>query len=719
MTFRVALAGNPNSGKTTLFNALTGSNQRVGNWPGVTVDKKEGLLKGHKDIVIEDLPGIYSLSPYTMEEIVSRKYLIEEKPDLIIDLVDGSNLIRNLYLTSQLAELEIPILISLNMMDIVRDKGDNIDKAALEDLTGAKVIETVASREEGVEGLIEEIVKIKEGAIARKPELISFDEDLEEGLLQIGEEVKKGLKSDELLRYFSIKFFEKDKLSLEKIDLNNIDMSKVAKIRAELEDKYDDNAEAIIISSRYDRLEKEADKVLVKAEQRETMTDKIDKVVTSKLFGLPIFGLVMFMVFFLAVFKYSPGTLATEAVNGFFEESLIPAAEGFLESQQINPVLISLVTEGVLAGVGAVLGFLPQMMVLFALLSILEDIGYMSRIAFIMDRLFRRFGLSGKSFIPAMVATGCAVPGIQASRTIESERDRRITIMTTSFMPCSAKLPVIALIAGAFFPTNRALITFSFYVIGVLAIILSGIILKKFKELADSPSPFIMELPPYHAPRAKSVITDVYNKSKAYVKKAGTIILLSTIVIWVLLNFDFRLNLVGEATENSILAQIGSAVAVIFRPLGFGTWQATVATVSGFVAKENLVATMGIVLGLGGEVTEESAELLTAFNAALASPVAGYSFLLFNMLCMPCFAAVGAIKTEMDDNRWTAITIAYQMGFAYLISLIFYNLANFFIYGIFNLGTIIGFAGLILLVYLLVRKPDTKKEVSYKKEFAK
>lgn len=712
MTLKIALAGNPNSGKTTLFNALTGSDQRVGNWPGVTVDKKEGLLKGHKDIIIQDLPGIYSLSPYTMEEIVSRKYLTDEKPDLIVNLVDGSNLIRNLYLTSQLQELGIPMIISLNMMDIVREKGDDIDILELEKILNARVIETVASKEEGVEGLIDAILDKRNSE--RLPNTLIFEENIEDAIIKV-ENILGPSPQAGLDRYYAIKTLEEDELSLEYLNIEKDKLDRIAGIRKELEEKYDDELSAIIINERYDHLGEIAERILVEAPSADTTTDKIDRIVTSKLWGLPIFALVMFMVFFLAVFKYSPGTMATEAVNGFFDESLIPAVGDLLEKFEIQPVLANLVTDGILAGVGAVLGFLPQMMVLFALLSILEDIGYMSRIAFIMDRLFRKFGLSGKSFIPAMVATGCAVPGIQASRTIENERDRKITIMTTSFMPCSAKLPVIALIVGAFFPNHRVLVTFSFYVIGIVSIVLSGLILKKFKELKDSPSPFIMELPPYHAPRPKSVLTDVYNKSKAYVKKAGSIILVSTIVIWFLLNFDFGLNLVGEANENSILARVGSVIAHIFRPLGFGTWQATAATITGFVAKENLVATMGIVLGLGGEVTEESQALLTAFSGALASPIAGYSFLLFNMLCMPCFAAVGAIKTEMDDSRWTALTIAYQMGFAYIVSLIFYQLANFFIYGIFGIGTIVGFLALGFFIYMVLRKPYSEKVASYKK----
>lgn len=710
MTFRIALAGNPNSGKTTLFNALTGSNQRVGNWPGVTVDKKQGVLKGHKDIIIEDLPGIYSLSPYTLEEVVSRRYLVGERPDLIINLVDASNLVRNLYLTSQLLELDIPVVIALNMMDIVESKGDKIDIDSLSKKLGCPIVKTVASKENGVDELIKTAVKLKD--TKQKPNFLEYDEETEKVLKEIEEKYSSKLDKD-LSRYYAIKLFENDEESLKHLTIDSKDLAEVAKLRQEVEAKEDDDAESIITSARYERLEEISSQVLVKAKPKLSTTDKIDKIVTSRILGLPIFALVMFLVYFLSVYEKSPGTMGTDAVNGFFEDTLTPWAASTMEAMGINPVLHSLVTDGILAGVGAVLGFLPQMMVLFALLSILEDVGYMARVAFVMDRLFRRFGLSGKSFIPAMIATGCGVPGVQASRTIESDRDRKITIMTSTFMPCSAKLPVIALIVGAFFKEHAALVSFSFYMIGIASIVVSGIILKKFKELQADPAPFIMELPPYHAPRAKSVLTDVYNKSKAYAKRAGTIIFVSTMVIWLLSSFDFRLNLVEADTESSILASLGSLIAIIFRPIGFDSWQATVATITGFVAKENVVATMGVVLGLGADVTEESQELLMAFNHALATPVAGYSFLLFNMLCMPCFAAVGAIKTEMADNKWTALTIAYQMCYAYAVSLIFYNIANLIMYRIFNVWTVVAIIVLVGMIYLLVRKPQAQKSINY------
>ena len=716
MSFKVALAGNPNSGKTTLFNALTGSNQRVGNWPGVTVDKKEGNLKGHQDIILQDLPGIYSLSPYTLEEKVARTYLVDEKPDLLVNLVDGSNLIRNLYLTSQFIELGIPTILALNMVDIVRDRGDDIDKDALSELVGCPVVEIVASKEEGIDELINEINHAKDNIYYPIP--LEYSYDLENKLADIRNIIDPYVEKD-LRRFYTIKTFEDDRAMIDRIGLSKEDEEEIDKIREACEKFFDDDTESIITNERYERLDALEDRVLKKGGPKISTTEKIDNIVTSRLWGLPIFALVMFLVYSLSVFKYSPGTLGTDAVNGFFEDTLVPASASFLEAININEMLIGLVTDGMIAGVGAVLGFLPQMMVLFALLSILEDIGYMSRVAFIMDRLFRRFGLSGKSFIPAMISTGCAVPGIQASRTIENDRDRRITIMTTSFMPCSAKLPVIALIAGAFFPKNRALITFSFYFIGIAAIITSGVILKKFKTLQSDPSPFIMELPPYHAPRGKSVLTDVWNKTKSYVRRAGTVILISAVLIWFLMNFDFSLNLVAEDSQDSILAVLGSLLAFIFKPLGFGTWKAVVATISGFIAKENIVSTMGVLLELGAEVTEESGALLTAFGGAIGSPIAGYSFLLFNMLCMPCFAAVGAIKTEMGDNKWTALTVAYQMGFAWVISFIFYQFANYIAYGKLTTATLIAGICFIGLLYLIFRPSHQIKEnKSYRTELA-
>ena len=705
MTYTVALAGNPNSGKTTLFNELTGSSQRVGNWPGVTVDKKEGKLKGHKDIIIQDLPGIYSLSPYTMEEVVSRGYLVEQRPDLIVNLVDGSNLIRNLYLTSQLIELGIPTIIALNMMDIVKSNGDVIDKDNLSKIFGCPVVEIVASKKQGTKDLINEIVK-SENKLSL-PNLLKYSGELEEALEKISSEISGSVDS-KLERYLSIKAFENDEDMFENISLSADKKENINKIREDFEKIEDDVAEGIVTTERYEALGEVGEKVLKKAPPKLSTTDKIDKIVTNRILGLPIFALVMFVIYYIAISTI--GTGATDAVNGFFEDTMTPAVADFLTNIGISDVLVSLATDGIISGVGAVLGFLPQMLVLFAQLSILEDIGYMARVAFVMDRVFRRFGLSGKSFIPVMIGTGCSVPGIQSSRTIENERDRRITIITTSFMPCSAKLPVIALIAGAFFKENQALVTFSFYIVGIVSVIISGIILKKFKEFASNPAPFVMELPPYHAPRVTSVLRDMFNKGMSFVKRAGTIILVSSIIIWFLSNFDFSFKLVEAESENSILAVLGGYLAVLFKPLGFGQWQSAVATITGFVAKENVVSTMGVVLGIGADLDETNRQLITAFNQAIGTPVAGYSFLLFNMLCMPCFAAVGAIKTEMKNNRWTLIAIGYQMTYAYAIAFVFYHLANFFVYKEFSIMTILSLIVLAAILYLIFRPVKYKEE---------
>lgn len=705
MTYTVALAGNPNSGKTTLFNELTGSSQRVGNWPGVTVDKKEGKLKGHKDIIIQDLPGIYSLSPYTMEEVVSRGYLVDQRPDLIVNLVDGSNLIRNLYLTSQLIELGIPTIIALNMMDIVKSNGDVIDKDNLSKILGCPVVEIVASKKQGTKDLINEIVKSENKLSLPNP--LKYSGELEEALEKISSEISGSVDS-KLERYLSIKAFENDEDMFENISLSADKKENINKIREDFEKIEDDVAEGIVTTERYEALGEVGEKVLKKAPPKLSTTDKIDKIVTNRILGLPIFALVMFVIYYIAISTL--GTGATDAVNGFFEDTMTPAVADFLTNIGISDVLVSLATDGIISGVGAVLGFLPQMLVLFAQLSILEDIGYMARVAFVMDRVFRRFGLSGKSFIPVMIGTGCSVPGIQSSRTIENERDRRITIITTSFMPCSAKLPVIALIAGAFFKENQALVTFSFYIVGIVSVIISGIILKKFKEFASNPAPFVMELPPYHAPRVTSVLRDMFNKGMAFVKRAGTIILVSSIIIWFLSNFDFSFKLVEAESENSILAVLGGYLAVLFKPLGFGQWQSAVATITGFVAKENVVSTMGVVLGIGADLDETNRQLITAFNQAIGTPVAGYSFLLFNMLCMPCFAAVGAIKTEMKNNRWTLIAIGYQMTYAYAIAFVFYHLANFFVYKQFSIMTILSLIVLAGILYLIFRPVKYKEE---------
>lgn len=695
---RIALAGNPNSGKTTLFNLLTGSRQRVGNWPGVTVDKKEGYLRKTKDILIEDLPGIYSLSPYTLEEVVSRRYLVEQRPDLIVNLVDASNLTRNLYLTSQLMELNIPMILVLNMMDIVRSRKDEINVEQLKQSLNCEVIEITATKKEGIDELTQKIIELSNDS--NTPNYLEFDTELERSLKDIEDVISQSCDL-ELRRYFSIKAFENDSKAIQRLNLNNESLKKIDDIRKETENKEDDIAESIITTQRYDKLEKIIEKVLKKAPVKLTTTDKIDKIVTNRILGLPIFAIIMGLVYYVSILTL--GTGATDAVNGFFEDGVVPFLTEVMENASINPVIIGLVCDGAVAGVGAVLGFLPQMLVLFALLAILEDIGYMARVAFVMDRIFRRFGLSGKSFIPMMIGTGCSVPGIQASRTIENERDRKITIMTTSFMPCSAKLPVIALIAGSLF-NNSTMVAVSMYFIGIASVIISGVILKKFKSLASTPAPFVMELPQYHAPRISSVLRDMFDKGWAFVKRAGSIIFVSSIIIWFLSNFDLSMHMVEENGEGSILANIGSIIAVIFKPLGFGTWQATVASITGFVAKENVVATMGVVLGLGSDVSEETPELLTAFSQGIGGAVGGYSFLLFNMLCMPCFAAVGAIRKEMNSAKWTWLTVAYLMGFAYVVSFIFYNLSRLILNGQFDIFVVIAIILAVAMLYLIFRK---------------
>lgn len=701
MTFTIALAGNPNSGKTTLFNALTGSKQKVGNWPGVTIDKKEGSLKGFDDVKVQDLPGIYSLSPYTMEEIVSRKYLVEEKPDLIVDVVDGSNISRNLYLTSQLLELDIPVIIALNMMDVVEKNGDKIDIEKMSEVLSCPVVPIVASKKGGADNLIKEIDKARESI--KKPKPIKNSPYLENALDKIGDVI--GL-SGGLRRYYEIKVFENDDQVISSLNLSNDQKEKVSKVRREAERKEDDFAEGIITTERYDAIEVLVDEFLTKAPEKESLTEKIDKIVTSRVLGLPIFLFVMWFVYYISISKV--GTPLTDILNDQLEALNANIYAGLL-SLGVNEVIVGIISGGALAGAFAVIGFLPQMLTLFFLLSILEDIGYMSRVAFVMDRVFRKFGLSGKSFIPLMIGTGCSVPGIQASRTIENDRDRRITIMTTSFMPCSAKLPVISLVAGAFFPEYRNIASYSLYVIGVISVIVSGVILKKFKSLSSKPAAFVMELPDYHMPSFPNIIKDVLEKGWAFVKRAGTVIAVSSIVLWVLANFDTSLNLIEANSQESILARLGGFIAPIFAPLGFGTWQAAVASFTGFIAKENIVSSLGVVLNVGSGLTEESTDLLLAFRSSLPGPIAGYSFLLFNMLCMPCFAAVGAIKSEMNSTKWTLATIGYLMGFAYAISFMFYNFALYFVHGIFDMGTIIALIVLVIFLYLLFRKNNYKE----------
>ncbi|WP_286906687.1 ferrous iron transport protein B [Clostridium sp. UBA1652] len=699
MSIKIALAGNPNSGKTTMFNSLTGSSQHVGNWPGVTVEKKEGKLKGHKDIIIQDLPGIYSLSPYTLEEVVSREYLVNEKPDAIINIIDGTNIERNLYLTTQLKEIGLPMVVAVNMIDVVRKNGDTIDIKKLSQALGCEVIEASALKGIGSKEVAEKAIEL---AKAKKTTQVvhKFSKDVEKSIEQIAEIIKAPL-NNENVHWTAIKLFERDEKVKEKVVLSREVKNKIEEIITACEAKLDDDSESIITSERYDYItEVIKQSVNKKNKTNQTTSDKIDKIVTNRWLALPIFALVMFGVYYVSI--STVGGIATDWVNDeLFTNIIPPAVEGFLTSIGTADWLNSLILDGIIAGVGAVLGFVPQMMVLFLCLAIVEDCGYMARIAFIMDRIFKKFGLSGKSFIPILIGTGCGVPGIMASRTIENEKDRRMTIMTTTFIPCSAKLPIIALIAGALFPES-AWVGPSAYFLGIGAIITSGIMLKKTKLFVGDPAPFVMELPSYHVPGIKNILLHTWDRSKAFVKKATTVILLATVGVWFLSSFSWSLEMVD--TTDSILASIGRVIAPVFAPLGWGEWQAAVATFTGLIAKENVVGTFGILYGFA-EVAEDGAEVWGNLQAAF-TPLAAYSFLVFNLICAPCFAAIGALRGEMKSGKWTAFALSYQTIFAYVLALIVFQVGSFISGGSFGVGTAVGFALIAGIIYLLFRKPS-------------
>jgi ferrous iron transport protein B len=710
MSVRIALAGNPNSGKTTLFNDLTGLNQFVGNWPGVTVEKKEGRLKGHKDIVIMDLPGIYSLSPYTLEEVVTRNYLIDQRPDVILNIVDGTNIERNLYLTTQLLELGIPVVVAVNMMDVVEKNGDKIDVENLSKRLGCQVVCISALKGRGV---IEAASKAIETAGEKAVSIFRFSEKIEPILTSIA----SGLPvPEEQRRFFAVKLFERDEKILERVE-SALAPTKLAKIENAIlsaEAEFDDDSESIITNERYIGISS-----LVKAccqkknTSRMTVSDKIDRVVTNRWLALPLFALVMFFVYYVSV--TTVGSWATDWANdGLFGAGWdllgvwipgVPVLVGnFLEGIGVAEWLRALIVDGIIGGVGAVLGFVPQMFVLFIFLAVLEGCGYMARIAFIMDRVFRKFGLSGKSFIPILIGTGCGIPGLMASRTIESDRDRKMTIITTTFIPCGAKLPVIALIAGALF-NGEWWVAPSAYFVGMAAIVCSGVILKKTPLFSGNPTPFVMELPAYHIPTVSSVLHSMWERGWSFVKKAGTIILVSAVGVWFLSSFGFVDGsfVMVEDLSDGFLASIGKSVAWIFTPLGFGEWKATVAAFTGLIAKENVVGTLGVLYGFS-EVAEDGAEIWDAF-AGNFTVLSAYAFLSFNLLCAPCFAAIGAIRREMNNARWTWFALGYQTAYAYVIALIVYQLGTLFSGGGFGAGTIAGFAALALLIYLLARKP--------------
>ena len=701
MSIKIALAGNPNCGKTTLFNALTGSNQFVGNWPGVTVEKKEGKLKGHKDVTIMDLPGIYSLSPYTLEEVVARNYLINEMPDAIINIVDGTNLERNLYLSTQIMELGIPVVMAINMMDLVQKSGNKIHIDKLSKKLGCEVVEISALKGTGIMKAAEKAISAAQSKKKTVP-VHEFAQDVEDAIKSV-ENKLTGTVAEAQKRFFAIKLIEKDDKIVEQMK-SVPDVSYEVKA---LEDKFDDDTESIITNERYVYISSIIGQCYTKSSKGKKLTtsDKIDRIVTNRWLALPIFAVVMWVVYYVSV--TTVGTIVTDWTNDvLFGEIIPPAVESALEAVNCAAWLQGLILDGIVAGVGAVLGFVPQMLVLFLFLAFLESCGYMARVAFIMDRIFRKFGLSGKSFIPMLIGSGCGVPGVMASRTIENDRDRKMTIMTTTFVPCGAKLPIIAMIAGAFF-NNSGWVATSCYFVGIAAIICSGIILKKTKMFAGEPAPFVMELPAYHWPTVGNILRSMWERGWSFIKKAGTIILLSTIVLWFLMGFGWEGGSFGmvEELNNSILAKIGSAIAWIFAPLGWTKagegWKMAVAAVTGLIAKENVVATFGMLFGFA-EVAEDGAEIWGNL-AQVMTPIAAYGFLVFNLLCAPCFAAMGAIKRELNNAKWFWFAIGYQCGLAYVVSLCIYQIGTLLTGGGFGIGTVVAFVLVAAFLYLLFR----------------
>ncbi len=711
MEIKIALAGNPNCGKTTLFNDLTGSNQYVGNWPGVTVEKKEGRLKGRRDVVIQDLPGIYSLSPYTLEEVVARNYLVGEKPDAILNIVDGTNIERNLYLTTQLVELGLPVVVAVNMIDLVRKNGDRIDLNKLGEALGCAVVEMSALKGEGSLKAAEKAVELAQAKRAGEPPRV-FTGSVEHALTRI-EESLEGKADRRSLRWYAVKVFERDEKVMEALSLPAELTARLERHIADCERELDDDAESIITNQRYACISSVVARAVRKKAPKGSLTvsDRIDRIVTNRVLALPIFAAVMFGIYAVAMggWPVSIGTIGTDWANdtlfGEWVPGLFDSILGALGVAE-GGWLYGLIQDGIVAGVGAVLGFVPQMLVLFLLLAVLEDCGYMARIAFIMDRVFRRFGLSGKSFIPMLVATGCGVPGIMASRTIEQDRDRKMTIMTTGFMPCGAKLPIVGLVAGALFG-GSPWVAASCYFLGIASVVLSGIMLKKFRAFAGDPAPFVMELPAYHAPSAGNVLRAAWERGWSFIKRAGTVILLASILIWFLQAFGVENGALGmvEDQDNSLLAALGGAVAWVFVPLGFGNWKAAVASIGGLVAKENVINIFGVLYHYAGEELGDNGEAVWTLFAADYSAAAAYSFMAFNLLCAPCFAAMGAIKREMNNAKWTLAAIGYMCLWAYAAALMIYQLGGLVTGAVsFSLFTVIAAALLACLVYLLVRK---------------
>ena len=730
MAITIALAGNPNAGKTTLFNQLTGSNQYVGNWPGVTVEKKEGKLRGHKDVTIADLPGIYSLSPYTLEEVVARNYLINNRPDAIMNIVDGTNLERNLYLSTQLKELGVPVIMAINMMDVVEKNGDVLNLNSLGQAMGCKVVSISALRNKGVDELIRIAVSEAEQKTATDIQH-KFSDNVEKAIQSIEEKIS-GNVPEKLVRFFAVKLFERDDKIRNELPeaAKNVD---VESIISAIEKEEDDDAESIITNERYKYIQSIISSAYEKRGKTGlTTSDKIDSIVTNRFIALPLFAVIMFAVYYISI--STVGTKMTDWVNdvlfgsdpwsffGLFDLPSIPGAvTSLLESMNVNEALQGLVIDGIVAGMGAVIGFLPQMLTFFFFLAILEGCGYMARVAFIMDRVFRKFGLSGKSFIPMLIGTGCGVPGVMSSRTVENERDRRMTIMTTTFIPCSAKLPVIALLAGALF-NNSAWVGWSAYFLGVCAIVFSGIVLKKTKMFAGQPAPFVMELPAYHMPRPIDILKSMGERGMSFVKKAGTIILLATILVWFLSRFNFQMQyLPEEDMDTSILAAFGNAFTWLFAPLGWGKWKAVVAALTGLIAKENVVGTFGTLFHYQGaeELAEAGDQIWAQVREYFGNGIAGYSFLAFNLLCAPCFAAIGAIKREMNNGRWTMFAIGWECFLAYCVSLVIYQIGGL-IAGVvsFNFFTIVAIALILIGIWGLLRPYKEAETLSEKQERA-
>ena len=723
MDIKIALAGNPNSGKTTLFNALTGSSQYVGNWPGVTVEKKEGRLKGRRDVVIQDLPGIYSLSPYTLEEVVARNYLVKEKPDAILNIVDGTNIERNLYLTTQLIELGLPVVVAVNMMDLVRRNGDRIDGSKLSEALGCEIVEISALKGEGG---MSAAGKAVDAALTRRAAELPhvFTGSVEHAIAHIEESIQ-GKVDERYLRWYAIKVFERDVKVLEELKLDGDLAAHLEEHILECEKELDDDAESIITNQRYAYISGVVEKSVKKKAVRGSLSvsDRIDRVVTNRLLALPIFAVVMFLIYAVAMggWAISIGTRGTDWANDVLFGEWVPGAvDGLLSALGVSGWLYGLIQDGIVAGVGAVLGFVPQILVLCFLLAILEDVGYMARVAFIMDRIFRRFGLSGKSFIPMLVATGCGVPGIMASRTIEQDRDRRMTIMTTGFIPCGAKMPIIGLFAGAVFG-NSPLVAVSAFFIGIAAVVLSGIMLKKFRAFAGEPAPFVMELPAYHAPSACNVLRATWERGWSFIRRAGTVILLSSIILWFLMGYGFEGGSFGavEDMNNSLLAAVGGALAWVFYPLGWigeNAWKLTCATITGLIAKEEVVNFFGIAFNYAGEadLMEDASGLYPAIAAAFTG-LNAYSFMIFNLLCAPCFAAMGAIKREMNSPRWTVGAIGYMCGFAYVTAMIVYQIGGLFTgeapFSVFTVAAAAALAGMIFLLFR--RGYQSEGEVRY------